>query len=54
MAVYGPETWTLRATDTYSTAAHFPYFKQEGTIFLIHLSVKILMSAQYILQSITH
>jgi len=54
MAVYGAETWTFRTTDTYSTAAHFPYFKQEGTIFLIHLSVKNLMPAEYILQSIMH
>ena len=54
IAAYGPETWTLRATDTYSAAAHFPYFKQEGTIYLIHISVKNLMPAEYIIQSITH
>jgi len=39
---------------TYSAGAHFPYFKQDGTIFLIHPSVKNLMPAEYIPQSITH
>jgi len=39
---------------TYSTSAHFPFFKQKGAFFLIHPSVKNLTPSEYILQSITH